>query len=92
MKQAIVWLIIFLGLLSGLQYYRVTAKLEADKAENYQQNNKLLLNKIRRVYAEKIILQQENKKLEEAAKMDNNNFDWDADISHSSVIKCLQAN
>lgn len=73
-----------------LQYYRVTAEQETAKARNYQQNNELLVKRIRGIYAEKIKLQQQNAELEQAAKEDKSYFDWNADIEHTAVIRQLR--
>lgn len=90
MKQGIILLIIFSGLIAGIRYYQVQATFAAEKADNYQRNNTLLLGQLRRVYAEKIRLSEENEVLENAAKADKEKFDWYIDISNSAVIRRLQ--
>lgn len=90
MKQGIILFIVFLSLVGGVRYYQNKASTEAQKADNYRRNNTLLLNQIRRVYAEKIRLSRENEVLEAAAKADKAIFDWHTDISNSAVIKQLQ--
>jgi hypothetical protein len=90
MKQGIILLIIFLGLIAGIRYYQMQAEVAAEKADNYQRNNALLLGQLRRVYAEKIRLSEENEILETMAKADEEKFDWYVDISNSAVIKRLQ--
>ena len=90
MKQGFILLIVFSGLVAGIGYYRQKAASETLKAENYRQNNDLLLKQIRRVYEEKIKLQHENEILENMAKEESAEFDWYRDISNSAVIKRLQ--
>lgn len=56
-----------------------------------QQNNQTLLTQqIRKIYNEKIILEQENEELVKASK--NDSFNWYQDISNTRVIKRLQKN
>lgn len=76
--------------LTLLQYYRINAKQVTEKAINYQRNNELLLKQIRRVYEDKIKLQQQNAELEKAAKADERQFDWFYNIEHTAVIKQLR--
>ena len=56
-----------------------------------QQNNQTLLTQqIRKIYNEKIILEQENEELVKTSK--NDSFNWYQDISNTRVIKRLQKN
>ena len=88
-KFLLIGIFIF-GLFFLMLYYRSIAEKNKYQAENYRQNIHVLIFQLRKVYDDKIKLEQQNTLLESAALEDKNVFDWRADISHSAVIKRLQ--
>lgn len=80
-------LAIFFGLCAF--YYKKQAE-EQEQAKNvYMGNNELLLNKIRKVYDDKVATDLRIKELEKRANEDLA-FDWGVDISNSPVIRELK--
>lgn len=75
----------------GVYYYREESKHYCDMYNNALANNKFLEKRIEKEHAETLAVSKRNAELEQAAKLDKS-FDWNADISHSIVIKRLQAN
>ena len=75
-----------------MRYYHTKATQATLQAKQYQQSQNQLITDIRRLHNEKIILQQQKTTLKACALKDKPIFDWHADISHTSVIKQLQAN
>ena len=71
-------------------------KQEANRANalyaNSRANNELLINRMRKVYDDKLETDRRNAELEKAAAEDKAYFDWNANIANSAVIKRLQAN
>jgi len=92
MKNIFVLIGIIILLSFGIWYYRQEMLNNRQKADLYQQNNHALINKIRKVYDEKILLEQQNKDLQASAEQDKNYFDWHRDISQSHVIRRLREN
>lgn len=92
MRNTLIFIIIAIGLIFLSRYYRQEMIANKEKAELYRQNTDTLLAKIRKIYDEKILLEQQNKDLHEAAKKDQAYFDWHRDISQSNVIKQLRQN
>jgi len=91
MKFQILVLALLGGSLLWGNYYRQTATSLREQKETYRQTSELLLTKIRNIYDEKIKLEQQNQKLEEEALKDKENFDWNADISDTYVIRSLRS-
>ncbi|MBR2273350.1 MAG: hypothetical protein IJ864_00730 [Alphaproteobacteria bacterium] len=81
---------IFLLLFGGIYYYRTEAHRQSLLLETYKNNTEILLSRLRRIYDEKIKLEQQKYVLEAAAKNDKNMFDWNIDISRTHVIRRLQ--
>lgn len=73
--------------------YRNQIKLTAIKTENnaLKGNIAFMEEKIEKEYQKTLQISERNKKLEKEASQDKV-FDWNADISHSLVIKRLQEN
>ncbi len=71
-------------------YYHAEAERARELGAVYQGNNQVLINKIRKVYDDKVALDKRNAELEQAAAEDKA-FDWHYNIAHSPVIKRLQA-
>ncbi len=92
MKQVILMICLLAIMILTIGYYREKAIKSQKQNEIYQQNNTTLLNKLRRVYDEKIQLEEQNLELEKRAKEDKTFFDWNADISNSAVIRQLRQN
>ena len=82
--------IIFLLLFVGIYYYRTEAHRQSLLVKTYKNNTEILLAHLRRIYDEKIKLEQQKYVLETAAKQDKDIFDWNIDISHTHVIRSLQ--
>lgn len=91
MKYLITLIIAVIAVFYGWWY-----KQEAERKEtlyaNSRANNELLINRMRKVYNDKMETDRRNAELEKAALEDKAYFDWNADISNSAVIKRLQAN
>lgn len=96
MTKIYVLIVLFLACGWGFTYWGKTT-LENDferLATNYEalMGNKMFLEKeLDERNKEKILLSERNRELEEEAKNDKSGFDWNFDISKSSVIKRLQA-
>lgn len=97
MTKIYVSIVIFLACGWGFTYWGKTT-LENDferLATNYEalMGNKMFLEKeLDERNKEKILLSERNAELEKAAAEDKAYFNWNADISNTSVIKRLQAN
>ena len=59
---------------------------------NAQAKNNYLIKQRREDYERTLEISKQNRELEEKAKEDKSAFDWNYDISHSTVILRLQAN
>lgn len=90
MQRFLLLSLLIVGLLFSMLYYRRDAEKNRLKAEDYRQNINVLVSQLRKVYDDKIKLEQQARALEAAAFEDKNVFDWSADISNSAVIKRLQ--
>lgn len=89
---------VVIGLAVVLAFYMVKdsrnqRKITAIETENNALRGKIVFmeKKIEKDYQTTLAISERNKELEKAAKIDKK-FDWTADISHSPVIKRLQAN
>jgi hypothetical protein len=83
-------LAIFLGLVA--YFYKNQAEEQERLKKAYMGNNELLLERIRKVYDDKVATDSRIKELEQEAIKDKEVFDWNIDISNTNVIKRLQAN
>lgn len=81
---------IFFGLVA--YFYKNQAEEQERLKDVYMGNNQLLLNKIKKVYDDKVATDSRIKELEQEAINDKEIFDWNIDISNTNVIKRLQAN
>lgn len=73
--------------------YRNQRKIAVIETENNALKGKIgfMEKKIEKDYLATLAISERNQELEKMAKKDKK-FDWHADISHSPVIKRLQAN
>ena len=72
-------------------YFHERANSYQELWKNGRANINLLITQRRKEYEATLAIHRRNQELEQAAKMDKS-FDWNVDISDSSVIKRLQAN
>lgn len=84
--------VVLLGILGGTAvYFKAEAERERVVLAMYRGNNQVLLQRLKKVYADKMELDRKNAELEQAAAADKTGFDWGFDISNSAVIKRLRA-
>lgn len=85
-------IILIFALIFALQvaYWQKKKAEDVEKQKDlYKQNNYVLINRIKKVYDDKVATDLRIKELEERAKEDLA-FDWGVDISDSPVIKELK--
>jgi len=92
MKNLIIIGIIGICLIAAICFYRQEMLSYQKQAEIYHQNTNVLIARVRRIYEEKIKLQQDNQALEQATEQDKGYFNWYTDISRTEVIKRLRQN
>lgn len=91
MKYVIAIFLVIIGILAFWGYYNQRrAESFCELWKNEHANNDYLIKQRKKDHEDALAISKRNKELEEAARQDN--FDWLADISNSSVIKRLQAN
>ncbi len=90
MKLNLLLLSLLLAALFAVSCYRGEAAAARAQTRQYLKSQQFLVTRLQRIYDEKIALEQQNAELEAAAAADKA-FDWNSDISHSPVIKRLQA-
>lgn len=71
-------------------YYHTKANSYCELWKSTQANNEFLINQRRKDYENTLAISEQNRQLEEAAKVDKSTFDWNYDISHTNVILQLQ--
>lgn len=85
-------IILIFALIFALQvvYWQKKKVEDVEKQKDlYKQNNYVLINRVKKVYDDKVATDLRIKELEERAKEDLA-FDWSVDISDSPVIKELK--
>ena len=90
MRLNIILLFVCVLLIYMIIQYKAIISQKDHQIKIQQNNQTLLTQQIRKIYNEKIILEQENEELVKASKLDS--FNWYQDISNTSVIKRLQKN
>lgn len=76
----------------GVYYYHNRANSYCELWKKSQANITVLIKQREKDYADTLQIAERNRELEAEAKKDKAVFDWNADISHTAVIKRLQAN
>ena len=71
-------------------YYHTKANSYCELWKNSQANADFLIQKRREDNEKTLAISERNRQLEEAAEMDKSVFDWNYDISHTSVVLQLQ--
>lgn len=75
----------------GLIYYKNVADDERDLKQFYCANNQVLINKVRKIYDDKVATDRENEELRRAIREDkDSSFDWHQDISSTLPIITLK--
>lgn len=93
MRYLLAFFLVFSAVLGFLAYYyQKKADSYCELWKNTQANVDYLIKQRKKDYEDTIQISQRNRELEEEAKKDKAYFDWNANISNTSVIKCLQAN
>ena len=90
MKLNIILFFICAFLIYVITQYQELITQKEHQIKIQQNNQTLLTQQIRKIYNEKIILEQENEELVKTSKTDS--FNWYQDISNTNVIKRLQKN
>ena len=86
-----VFIIVVLLLCAAVWYYREDGIEARRSMAVYRGNNEVLLERLKKSYADKMETDKRNAELEKAAKEDKSGFDWYYDIGGSPVVKRLQA-
>lgn len=90
MKLNLILLFVIILQLFITKHLQTKLSNQEDLTSFYKQNKNILLNKIRSIYDEKILLENENQELQKLSQQDT--FNWHQDISNTSVIRKLQKN
>ena len=71
----------------GVLYYKNVAEEQEKLKDIYCANNQVLINKVRKIYNDKVETDRTNKELRRAIAEDkNSSFDWYQDISNTNPI------
>lgn len=78
-------------LLLVVVYYKHVAEDERELKQFYCANNQVLINKVRKIYDDKLETDRTNEELRRAIAEDkDSSFDWSADISATLPIRTIK--
>lgn len=85
MRYAIPLIIALIAVLAAWWYKQEANRVNALYA-NSMANNELLINRMRKVYDDKLETDRRRQQLEEEIKKDKSGFDWNYDLSSNVVL------
>lgn len=92
MKAFLIKITVLAGLVGLIVYYYQLAEERKRAMTEYQRDSNMLADRLKKIYQEKIELEEKNEILEKEAEKDRAVFDWYLDISNSAVVKRLREN